>query len=44
MSKKIEPVLLESKILLEENKKFLLRVYGPDNYRAAVISHYVHSC
>lgn len=43
MRGKEEITLLESKLLFEGNKKFLLRLYGPDNYKSALISHYAYS-
>lgn len=38
-----EDILLDAKLLFEGNKKFLLRIYGPDNYKAAVVSHYAYT-
>lgn len=40
---KNEAPLLESKMLFEGDKKFLLRLYGPDNYKSALVSHYAYS-
>ncbi len=35
--------LLKSTIVESLGKKFLISLYGPDNYRAAVITHYAYS-
>jgi DNA (cytosine-5)-methyltransferase 1 len=39
-----EPVLLSTRIhVFEHDRKFRVALYGPDNYKAAVISHYSYS-
>ncbi len=38
-----EPSLLSSKIHVVSNKIWKIDVFGPDNYRAAVISHYLRT-
>lgn len=38
-----KPVLLSSKIHAVADKIWKVALFGPDNYKSAVISHYVHS-
>ncbi len=37
------PSLLESKILLQYDKLWKVTLFGPDNYKAATISHYIYN-
>jgi len=43
MIKKVKPNLLSSKIHLVSDKIWKVSIFGPDNYRAALISHYLRS-
>src|SRR5205809_371386 len=38
-----EPSLISSKLHVVSNKIFKIDVFGPDNYRAAVIGHYLRT-
>ena len=43
MIKTEEPVLLNSKIVLAVDKIWKVALFGPDNYKSAVISHYLRT-
>lgn len=43
MSKKVKAPLLSSKIISVSEKLWKISLFGPDNYKTAVISHYLRS-
>ncbi len=43
MRAQVEPTLISSNILSAAGKLLKVALYGPDNYKAALVSHYVYS-